>query len=542
MRTVGHAILAVTIVIGAAGCGDSVQQSGQRQASQPSNTPLAAEKTFEKVRGPAVAGMFYPRQPDELGKSVDELLAGADPAPIERLRGLVCPHAGYRFSGPTAAMGYKLLAGQSGLTVVILAPSHTAQFEGASIPDVDAYETPLGMVPLSPKAATLAALEPFVVNPSCQVKRPDWWRQAPKELPPFGDDTPHSWEHSLEVQLPFLQRALGDFRIVPVVFGQVDPEAVARAVAEQLDDKTIVVASSDLSHYMPYQTAKLLDETCCKAICSLNVEWMERQEACGKGPILALIHLARQMGWKAKLLDCRNSGDTSGDTSRGVVGYAAIAFYEPAGGEGDGSNLREASSGPSREIGPASFSPQQRQFLLELARKTVTEVVTRGKLPKLESDGMAKQFAEPRGCFVTLNKEGRLRGCIGSIFPRQPLAQAIIHAAANAAVRDQRFRPVQREELDQIEIEVSVLTLPERLQFNSPEELLEKLRPHVDGVVLRVGQRESTYLPQVWEQLSDKTQFLDNLAKKAGLSASDWKSPEAKILVYQVEAFEESEM
>ena len=532
MKSIGRVILVVGIgVVGIAIATGGCENAQPRKEGQ--------AKTFNKVRGPAVAGLFYPKSREKLAEKVDQLLAEVKPEPVENLRGLICPHAGYEFSGKTAAIGYKQLAGREVDTVIVMAPSHYADFKGASVPDVEAYETPLGMVPLSPKAAELGKLRPLVVNPACEVIRPGWWRQSPKELPPFGADTPHTWEHSLEVQLPFLQRVLGDFRLVPVVFSRkVDPEAAAEALAKFLDARTIVVASSDLSHYLPYETAKGLDVTCCKAICSLKPEWVERQQACGKLPILTLVQLARKMGWKAKLLDYRNSGDTSGDKSRGVVGYAAIAFYEP---DADTGKEKAPASMDGERTGSGEFTPAQRKFLLELARRTVTEVVTRGKLLTLSAGEAPNGLTDPRAVFVTLTIGGRLRGCIGSIFPQRPLYQAVIHSAASAAVRDRRFSPVGARELDKIRIEVSVLTLPKQLEFESAEELLGKLRPKVDGVVLRVGSRSATYLPQVWEQIPDKEDFLNHLAEKAGLKKSAWRGADAKVQVYQAEAFEESE-
>lgn len=525
MKSIGRMILVLGIAIAIGGCENAQpQEEGQT-------------KTFDKVRGPAVAGMFYPKSREKLTEKVDKLLAEVKPEPVRNLRGLICPHAGYEFSGKTAAIGYKQLAGRDVRTVIVMAPSHCADFKGASVPDVDAYETPLGMIPVSPKAAELGKLEPFVVNPTCKVIRPAWWRQAPKDLPPFGEDTPHSWEHSLEVQLPFLQRVLKDFQLVPVVFSrQVDPEAAAEGLIKLLDERTILVASSDLSHYEPYEWGKGLDTTCCKAICSLMPGWVERQDACGSLPILTLVHVARKKGWKAILLDYRNSGDTTGDKSRGVVGYAAIAFYEPDGGAAE----QPVEEKPPERTGQNEFAPPQRKYVLALARKSVTEIVTRRRLlTPLAADKVPKELTDPRAVFVTLTIGGRLRGCIGDIWPRRPLYQAVIHSAASAAVRDRRFRPVGPNELDKIEIEVSVLTLPKQLEFKSPQELLGKLRPKVDGVVLRVGNKSATYLPQVWEQIPGKEDFLNQLAEKAKLEKSAWRGADAVIQVYQVEAFEE---
>lgn len=282
----------------------------------------------EKIREPAVAGLFYPAKKDALAAMVDAFLSNVDVPPVENVRGLVCPHAGYRYSGQTAAYAYKQLLRRDIRTVIVMGPSHYALFRGASIPDAVEYRTPLGAVEISPKAKELAKIAPFVINPRCRVRRPPWWVQSPKKAPPVGEDTPHTWEHSVEVQAPFLQQTLKEFTIMPVVFGQVDPEEAWKVLIKYVDEKTVLVASSDLSHYYPYDVAKRMDASCTKAICELDIERMKGEEACGKLPILTLMYIAKQKGWKAKLLDYRNSGDTAGDKS-GVVGYAAIVFFEP---------------------------------------------------------------------------------------------------------------------------------------------------------------------------------------------------------------------
>ncbi len=529
MKSLGRVIMVGAVAVCLAGCRQGqVPSEEQRQQPKQAESPVDQTKTFDGARQPAVAGLFYPKDKVELAKDIDRYLAEAKPEPIKNLRGLVCPHAGYRFSGPTAAFGYKLLEGHGIRTVIVMAPSHYASFEGASIPDVPAYRTPFGDVPLSPEAAKLAKSGPFVVNPPCEVSRPGWWRQAPKDLPPFGEDTPHSWEHSLEVQLPLLQRTLRSFSLVPIVFGKVDPEAVAEALMKYLDEKTLLVASSDLSHHHPYDMATHLDSSCIQAICNLDVKWMKNEEACGKGPILALMHVAKKKGWKTRLLDYRNSGDVTGDKSS-VVGYAAIAFFEPAG--------TAAAEKPKPQ--QDAYTGKQRKFLIELARKTITNVAADGRLPEVDPAKIDAKLKETRACFVTLTKGGRLRGCIGSIFPRTARYQSVSNNAQSAAARDPRFPAVEPDELDKIKIEISVLTLPVRLEFKTPDELLAKLRPNVDGVVLRIGRRQSTYLPQVWKQLPEKESFLDRLTMKAGLPQTAWRNPDTMILVYQGEAFEE---
>lgn len=495
----------------------SSQTQGSRQASQ--------ARPINTVREAAVAGLFYPKDETALGKLIDAFLANVNESPIENLRGLICPHAGYEFSGQTAAVSYKLLVGQDVKTVVVLAPSHYCLFEGAFLPRLDAYRTPLGLVPLSPKADELAKVRPFTSAPQCRVERPGWWRQSPMTAPANSQDRPDTWEHAVEVQVPFLQRVLKDFTLVPVIYGNVDPAEVAKAIEPVLDDKTIIIASSDLSHYYPYDEARRLDDRCLTAVCTLDIERMKDQEACGKAPIQTLMHLARSKGWRARFLYYRNSGDTAGDKGR-VVGYGAIAFYAPA---------KEAQN----------FSPEERKWMLQLARKALKESVAAVKLPPVDTSNLSpkltQELTEPKGCFVTLTKDGSLRGCIGHILPQEPLYKAIMDNAQNAALRDPRFPPVQAVELDKIKIEISVLTTPEPLYFKDSQDLLDRLQPGKDGVILKIGDHMATYLPQVWDQIPDKQKFLDSLAVKAGCQADAWKTEPTAILIYHVEAFKESE-
>ena len=507
-------IVLLALLLPFSGCNSQPQtpRTDQRaQSAEPTNSHL-------RVRAPAVAGLFYPADEPALSQMVDGLLENAPAHHIPHLKGLVCPHAGYPYSGPTAAIAYKNLTGRDVQTVVILGPSHYALFQGASVPDVDAYQTPLGTVLISEKAQQLARTSPFVLEPRCLVQRPPWWQQSSKPAPAAGGDTPDTWEHSVEVQVPFLQKTLKNFKILPVVFGEVDPGQAARVLAGVTDDKTIIVASSDLSHYHPYDEAKELDNRCVQAVCDLNIDEMKTQEACGKAPILTLMYLAREKGWKAQLLDYRNSGDTSGDKSHGVVGYSAIAFYEPE---------------------PESYAAPERKFLLDLARTTLARVATNGNLPEVSAKDVTPKLAGTKACFVTLTENGELRGCIGHILPQEPLYQAVVDNAQNAATRDWRFPPVSSDEVGKIKIEISVLTEPQPLRFNSPDELLNKLQPYEDGVVLQIGSRGATFLPQVWEQIPDKVEFLNRLAQKAGCAPDDWRGRNVSVSIYHVEAFAE---
>ena len=211
------------------------------------------------VKEAAVAGLFYPQDKAALAKMVDGFLEAGKPAardaPIKNLRGLVVPHAGYQFSGPVAGVGYGQLVGRGFSRVIVMGPSHTVGFSGAYVSAPDTYRTPLGLVPVGTEAVELAKRPPFSSRFDGRVERPSWWPQSPQKPPPLGD-RPDTWEHSLEVQLPFLQRTLKEFTLVPIVFGNTDPKAAAQQLAPLVDSKTLLVASSDLSHYEPYETAQ----------------------------------------------------------------------------------------------------------------------------------------------------------------------------------------------------------------------------------------------------------------------------------------------
>jgi hypothetical protein len=484
-----------------------------------------------QVREPAVAGLFYPKDPAELSRMIDALLAAAKVEPAAgELRALICPHAGYPYSGPVAAHAFRLLAGREYQTVVVMGPAHYAELRAAAVTDAAVWRTPLGDVPISDKARRLGQLAPFALNPRCRVQRPDWYRQASRPAPEV--DTAETWEHSVEVEVPFLQRTLKRFDLIPVVCGEFDEQRAAKALLQILDDRTLLVASSDLSHYYSSAMARNLDRHTVEAICRLDPDAIGDGDACGHTPIRTLLYVAKERGWQARLLDARNSGDTAGDQAR-VVGYAAIAFYAPA-------QPARANTESAPAAGP-HFTTADRRFLLGLARRTLRAVTAGGQLPGLPAATLDPKFIAAAGCFVTLTKHRDLRGCIGYITPEGPLYQAVIDNARNAALRDQRFPPVTPREVDQLEIEISVLTVPLPLFFSSPEDLLRKLHPGVDGVVLRIGGRSATYLPQVWEQIPDRADFLNNLAEKAGCEPSAWRQSNVSVLVYHVESFKESD-
>jgi MEMO1 family protein len=259
-----------------------------------------------RVRPPAVAGLFYPGEATQLADSVDGLLLQQPVAgeSTEGLRALICPHAGYQYSGPIAGTAFAQVRNKSVERVLLMGPSHRVAFCGVALAEVDEFETPLGRIPLADCTSLLAHDGIFVKL-----------------------DAAHEGEHSLEVQLPFLQRLLNPFSLVPLVFGDVDELAVAETLRPWCTPDSLLVASTDLSHYQPYDKAVQQDRTTIEHILRLEPSELRHDDVCGRGPVRTLLHLARAYRWHAHLLDYKNSGDTAGDKYR-VVGYTAIAFYE----------------------------------------------------------------------------------------------------------------------------------------------------------------------------------------------------------------------
>jgi hypothetical protein len=459
------------------------------------------------VRPAVWAGKFYPSDPDELKQTIAALTTQAAQTPCKvppgRLRALILPHAGYIYSGLTAAHAHRVLVGSGLRKVILMGPDHHVGFAGAAISDVDGYATPLGIVPLHADTRRLRA-------------DPALFRSIPES--DLG-------EHSLEVVLPFLQTDLPGMRLVPLVVGRCDPEGVGRAVAPLLDETTLVVVSSDLSHYLSYDAAMARDRETVAALLRLDAALLENEEnrACGRYPLAVLLYLARSRRWHPVLLHSANSGDTAGDRSA-VVGYAAIAFY--------GENVM-----PPK---PSSLTQEQGRVLLSVARDTLNEHFGR----PAEGIPMAGLPADPAlqapcGTFVTLKIGGDLRGCIGTLTGREPLVEGVRTHALNAAFHDPRFGPLTADELSRVTIEVSVLTEPQPLRYDGADDLIARLRPNVDGVILRKGYASATFLPQVWEQLPKPEAFLSHLCLKAGLSADAWRKGQLEVQTYQVQYFEE---
>ena len=322
-------------------------------------------------------------------------------------------------------------------------------------------------------------------------------------------------EHSLEVHLPFLQTVLDEFALVPLVVGDATPEEVAAALeASWGGPETLVVISSDLSHYKDYASAQKIDAETGKAIVALQGNGISEAGACGRRPIRGLLELARRHGMRATMIDLRNSGDTAGPRDR-VVGYGSFVF----------------------EL-ESELSEDARAILLNVARDSIKGGLETNAQPHLAVSGFPAELTAPRASFVTLTKDGNLRGCIGSLVARQPLVQDVAGNAFRAAFKDPRFPPVGAADLASLDAAVSVLSAPVELEFDSEHGLVGLLRAGVDGVILAEGSHRGTFLPDVWNTIPNPEAFLRRLKGKAGLPEAYW-SQTLKAWRYTTETFSE---
>lgn len=448
------------------------------------------------VRQPAVAGTFYPAQASELENSVaahlDSPLAWDIPA-----KALVVPHAGHVYSGAIAGTAYasvRHLAAQI-TRVVLLGPAHRVAFKGIAVPsaDADAHATPLGNIPVDwPGVATALALPQVHIN-----------------------DAAFENEHSLEVHLPFLQRALGDFALVPLLVGDAKPEGVEQVLRKLWGGpETLIVISTDLSHFHDYAAAQKLDASATRAIETFNVEGLSGELACGFRPLSGLLRAAQRLDLRPTTLDVRNSGDTAGDKSR-VVGYGSYAF----------------------EYSGAARTPDKyRTPLLDIAQQSIRHGIKAGACPNVEVSGFPHPMRTHRRTFVSVHTGGKLRGCVGSLAANNPLIADVVQNAYRAAFEDKRFKPLTEEDLAETDISVSILSTPRPMTFQSEADLVAQIRPDTDGLILQDGNKRGIFLPIVWEQIHEPSEFLRHLKNKAGLPLDHW-SDGIKLWRYTTESF-----
>lgn len=470
-------------------------------------------KKHQIVRKPAVAGQFYEGNSEALLQEVVHYFKIAESDQKIDVRALIVPHAGYVFSGGVAATAYNTLnPSKQYENVFILASSHTAYFEGASVYSAGNYLTPLGEVKVNSDLAEDLIYESEVLNFISGV---------------------HKQEHSIEVQLPFLQYLYKDgLQIVPIVIGtrdKVQVQQIAETLRPYFNDNNLFVISSDFSHYPEYDDAVRLDNELASVIMENSIPgFLEAvhdknnndfdnlaTRACGWTSILTLLYLTdEKTQFEFSHLLYKNSGDAVyGDKSR-VVGYHAIAV-----------NFQQ----------PDVFflDKTEQDILLDIARSTIETYVSNGYRPDIDFKGFPQKLLLPCGAFVTIHKEGKLRGCIGNFSAEQPLWQMVQEMAVAACSRDTRFLPVESDELDQLHIEISVLS-PLRKTDNIEDVELGK-----HGIYIKKGLHSGTFLPQVAKETGwTLEEFLGYCARdKAGIGWFGWK--EAEIFTYEAFVFEE---
>jgi len=469
----------------------------------------------ETIKESVIAGSWYSDQPDVLKDDVEGYLVRAKTADLGgELIGLIVPHAGYAYSGGVAAYAYRMLQDRPFARVLILAPSHRAHFRGSSMYPLGGYRTPLGVVSLDREI-----VEAFRGRPSLIGYHPE----------------AESGEHSLEIQLPFLQVLSRDFLLTPIVMGDQSLDycrRLAEAIAEICTDKgVLLIASSDLSHFHPYGEARRMDEVVMARVAEYDVEGLANAlrkgecEACGGGPMLAAMLAARAMGAnKSKVLHYANSGDVTGD-ERSVVGYMAAALY---------ANPSKAGGAFVRGSGKAGIdlglTGEEKETLRSIALAAIRCKCLGEAMPVLPL--MSPRLEERRGAFVCLHKGRDLRGCIGMIEGLKPLHETVKEMAVQAAFGDPRFSALARDELDEIDIEISVLTPLERI--DDPSQIA--IGKH--GLYIRKKRSSGLLLPQVaTEQGWDRIQFLEWTCHKAGLPRKAWTDADAEIYVFSADIF-----
>ena len=480
-----------------------------------------AESPQDRIRESVIAGTWYPGDPGTLKATVQGYL-DAVPEPEDKKlsaappTALIVPHAGYRYSGQVAAHAYKRLQNASFDTIFVIAPSHRVRFPGVSIYDGAGYRTPMGTVPIDRETAT-------------DLQQGDnRIRYVPEA---------HAREHALEIQLPFLQTVLGDFKLVPLVMGDQSLSTcrwLSEKVASAARGKSaLIVASTDLSHYHSYETARDLDQVVLDRVAAFDPEGLSRRlasgdcEACGGGPMVTAMLAARHLGADAaRVLHYANSGDVAGDKSR-VVGYMAAAFWNS--GHKEQSKTHSEHQRLSEKSGPG-LSEAEKALLHKIARESIAARL-KGRTPQ-PYEIPSPALKETRGAFVTLKQNGRLRGCIGHIVGRLPLADTVREMAQAAAFEDPRFPPLTPSELDDLEIEISAMTPLKEIGS------IDEIQVGHHGLYITNGRRSGLLLPQVAAEYGwDGQTFLEQTCRKAGLPKDAWKASGTKIFTFSADVF-----
>ena len=502
--------LIISIIIFAP-TGEEFDQTRESTVSKAEETlRTGVDLLRQKIREPAVAGDFYPKEPAMLNKQLEDYLEQAEKVEVAgRLRVLIVPHAGINFSGQTAAEGFKQISGEKYSKIIILGVSHKSPISHAAVYSEGLWETPFRDIEIDQALANKLISEKYNI---------------------LADDAPHKKEHSLEIPILFLEKVQKNYTIVPILLGRPNKSLVdylAYKIAGVLDGETLLIISTDLSHYPNWQDANYADRNTINAILSGKVQALDNMiafntadkypglstSACGYHALRVALRLSEIMGIdNIKELDYTNSGDITGDKGR-VVGYAAIGMY-------------------SQKIPPIVLDEEAKQEALILARETLENYYVNNQQNYTPINADLNHHI---GAFVTLTKDGDLRGCVGHFEPEEPLYKTIQDVSVSSATKDTRFPPVTKEELAEIEIEISTMSPQKRMKN------WEDIEAGKHGVRIILGGRSGTLLPQVATDNDwDLVTFLETICgQKMGLEKNCYKDPMAQIFVYETDIFAE---
>ncbi len=495
----------------------------------------------QDIKQPNVAGAFYPDNPAELSQMIDKFLESANPEPVEgEIFALISPHAGYGYSGQVAAFGYKLIKDKPYKTIIVIGPSHYYGFSGVSVYPEGTFRTPLGDLEVDADF-TQKLLHKSRSSLKSQVALEEG-RDRDSDI--FFEPGAFEKEHSVEVQLPFLQKVVSNgsttltistersrsanFKIVPIVMGdyrfstcQKLADLLKEAIGNRQD--VLVVASTDMYHGADYEALEATDNLTISFLKNMDSEGLyyglreEKLQLCGGSAVVTTLILSKELGHKKlQVLKYTNSAEVIGRKSNWMVGYTSCAI--------------------DREGEVAMLNKEQKKKLLAIARNSIQTYLKTGK--KLELTETDPALLKEMGAFVTLHEHGELRGCIGNLVGQQPLYLTVRDMAVEAAVDDPRFSPVTPGELKDIEIEISALSPLKRI------ESADEIKMGIHGVLLRRGFNSGVFLPQVATETGwSKEGFLSNLCShKAGLPALAWKDKSTEIYIFTAEVFSEKEI
>jgi AmmeMemoRadiSam system protein B/AmmeMemoRadiSam system protein A len=427
------------------------------------------------IREPAVAGTFYPGTPDALDRAVRSALGAAQVESVPA-KAIVAPHAGYIYSGPIAGTSFQSVAHLKDRVrrIVLIGPTHRMHFHGIAVPTASGLATPLGTV-----AIDLAGVDLALQDPDVRLI-----------------DAAFDGEHALEVELPFIQVLFPRTAVVPLIVGEASVQAVERVLATLWGGpETLIVVSSDLSHYHDYEAARALDLGTSQRIEVIAPTGLDANGACGHRAIGGLLRRAHELDLRATTRDLRNSGDTRGPRDR-VVGYGAYTFEDAE---------------------TARLTDAHRRILVDAAYATLRHIAAKGRPPEVNIASFPPPLRAQRATFVTIELGGQLRGCVGTLAPVAPLIADVVANTHKAAMQDHRFKPMSAEEIAQATISISILSHLRPQPFVSEADLLDRVRPGMDGLVIRDGEHRALFLPKVWTDLPSPRDFIGRLKQKAGL-------------------------